>query len=527
MKSIRIRLVVLFIVVTTVTLTAFGVYGQQKLAQSLELRFSQTQHATIARLAISLSEPVWNFDSVSLFRTLDVEMLQEEVNAIQVFGLKNKLLGTAMRDPQGNVIKGDIAADFDGIRVESDLYHVEASADAASSKPVFRDYMGAVVVYFTRAYIERALRSDTQRWMTEATVVVSVLVLALTLSMQTVFVPLQRLRNALFGLANSDADDVQELPETGSTEFVDVIRGFNLTQRKVRQVMQRHAQAKEDARASAGQARQALAQLQSTQQSLVEAEKLASLGGLVAGVAHEINTPVGITLTSASMLKEASEQLQSQLAQGVLRKSEVIAYVAMACESASLILTNSERAATLIQSFKQVAADQTSEHRRSYDLGLYLEEIVSSLRPKLKQSKTQCHVACDTGIFIDGYPGALAQVITNLTMNALLHAFKNQEQGRIDIRVQLGLQGEVILEFCDDGCGIAPAHLGKVFEPFFTTERGQGGTGLGLNIVQNIMAKQFGGTIVVQSELGKGACFVLRFPRISPLAEQKANDAGV
>ena len=515
MKSIRIRLVILFIVVTTTTLAAFEMYGQYQLSHRLEQRFSQLMNTTIKRLEMGMPDLVWNVDKDGILRNLVVEMLQDEINAIQVFDAKDRLLAAALRDPEGQVIKGKISDDFKGIRIETKMFHCDLGVVCTQAGTAARYYLGRVEVYFSRENIDLELHTHTLRWVTEALVVDLVLVLALALSLQMVFVPLQRLRDALFGLSDSGDDAVQELPEAGHTEFVDVIRGFNLTQRKVRQVMQRHDRARQDAHASAERAKQAFSELQSTQQSLVQAEKLASLGSMVAGVAHEINTPVGITLTSASVLLDASDKMQAQLTQGSLRKSEITAYVTLACKSARLILSNSERAANLIQSFKHVASDQTSEHRRSYDLQQYLAEIISSLRPRLKQSKVLVEVECLQAIELNGYPGAMAQIITNLTMNALVHAFKGSEEGRIQITAEQKAD-RVEMRFCDNGCGIAPEHIGKIFEPFFTTMHGQGGTGLGLNISYNIMTKRFGGTILVQSELGKGSCFVLNFPRTSP-----------
>ncbi len=515
MKSIRIRLVILFIVVTTTTLAAFGMYGQFQLSHRLELRFSQLMHATARRLEMGMPDLVWNVDQEGILRNLVVEMLQDEINAIQVFDTKDKLLAAALRDPEGHVIKGQISDDYKGIRLETKMFHCDLGVVCTQAGTAARYYLGRVEVYFSRENIDRELHAHTLRWMTEALVVDLVLVLALALSLQMVFVPLQRLRDALFGLADSGDEVVQELPEAGHTEFVDVIRAFNLTQSRVRQVMQRHTQARQEAHASAGRAEQAFSELKSAQQSLVQAEKLARLGSMVAGVAHEINTPVGITLTSASVLLDASDKIEAQLTQGSLRKSEITTYVTLACKSARLILRNSERAANLIQSFKHVASDQTSEHRRSYDLQQYLEEIISSLRPRLKQSKALVHVECFQAIQLNGYPGAMAQIITNLTMNALVHAFKGSDEGRIQITAKQKADW-VEMRFCDNGCGISPEHIGRIFEPFYTTMNGQGGTGLGLNIAYNIMTKRFGGTILVQSELGKGSCFVLNFPSISP-----------
>jgi signal transduction histidine kinase len=258
---------------------------------------------------------------------------------------------------------------------------------------------------------------------------------------------------------------------------------------------------------------QTLETLNLAQSELVRSEKLAALGSLVAGVAHEINTPVGIIVTSASVLDEASATINENVKDGVIRKSQVLDYIKVALESSRLIIANANRAAHLIQSFKQVAVDQTSEQRRSFDLEDFLSELITSLNPSLKKSKIKISIGNITDkIQMDSYPGLLAQVLTNLTMNAVTHAFQGRNQGRISIDIRL--IGELVaIDFRDDGCGIPEDILGKVFDPFFTTRRGQGGTGLGLNIVINIICKQFGGAISAHNNAEGGALFKIVIPR--------------
>ena len=260
--------------------------------------------------------------------------------------------------------------------------------------------------------------------------------------------------------------------------------------------------------------------LHATQKQLIAAEKMAALGSLVAGVAHEINTPVGIALTSASTLMDDTLKLRQTMLDVGVRKSDVLAYMDAALEASELILKNAERAALLIQSFKQVAVDQASEARRKYQLKGYLEEVLVSLGPNLKPSQVSITVECPEALELDGYPGALAQVITNLTMNALIHAFGPASTGHIQIAVAVQ-DAWVTLSFADDGSGIARDNLPKLFEPFFTTKRGQGGTGLGLHIVHNIVTSRLGGSISVASTPGQGTQFVMRFPRVSPHAVPK------
>jgi PAS domain S-box-containing protein len=265
----------------------------------------------------------------------------------------------------------------------------------------------------------------------------------------------------------------------------------------------------------------ALETLSMAQGELVRSEKLAALGSLVAGVAHEINTPVGVIVTSASVLNDASNAIHEHVQEGVIRKSQVLDYIKVAQESSHLIMANAERAAHLIQSFKQVAVDQTSEQRRTFDLDDFLNELITSLNPSLKKSKIKVDVKhSGQKISMDSYPGLLAQVLTNLTMNALTHAFQGREQGRIF--VEISQQNDMVaIDFNDDGCGIPVEILGKIFDPFFTTRRGQGGTGLGLNIVFNIISKQFGGTISAMNNSLGGALFKIRIPNVTRQLTEK------
>jgi len=268
-------------------------------------------------------------------------------------------------------------------------------------------------------------------------------------------------------------------------------------------------------------AEQALAELQATQQSLIEAEKMASLGGLVAGVAHEINTPVGITLTTASHLQEKVTQLGRLFESGSIRKQDFAAFLSVANSACALLMSNSTRAANLIQSFKQVAVDQASEERRRFDLRSYIDEILLSLGPRLRRSPHRVEVACPEEIEVDSYPGPLSQVLTNFVMNSLLHGLQDDQPGVISIvveRVDAGMPSGAVIEVCyqDSGRGIPAENLKKVFDPFFTTRRGEGGSGLGLNIVYNIVTQTLKGSIRVESPPGSGARFILRFPQRVP-----------
>jgi len=255
----------------------------------------------------------------------------------------------------------------------------------------------------------------------------------------------------------------------------------------------------------------AMEQLRNTQGQLIQAEKLASLGGLVAGIAHEINTPVGVGVTAASTLRAKARQLQQKHDAGDLREQDVSAFVRLVSESTQIVLRNLERAAELVRSFKQVAVDQTSGERRVFDLGIYLEEILQSLAPRLKKTTHAVKVDCAPGLVIDSYPGALAQIITNLIENSLTHGFGDGGTGAIRIVAQKDGE-QIALRYADDGAGIPKEHLSRIFDPFFTTRRGSGGSGLGLNIVYNLVTGMLRGSIEVNSAPGEGAQFLMRFP---------------
>lgn len=268
-------------------------------------------------------------------------------------------------------------------------------------------------------------------------------------------------------------------------------------------------------------AEETLRELQAAQQSLIQAEKMASLGGLVAGVAHEINTPVGIGLTGASTLASETQSLRKRYGDGAMTEDDFLDYLNVAQDTASLLMSNMNRAADLIQSFKQVAVDQTSAERRRFNLGNYIDEVLTSLTPTVKKHRHEVAVQCPPDIEVDSYPGAVSQILTNLIMNALTHAYEDGQAGRMTIAVEPA--GDwLTLTFLDDGKGIPEENLAKVFDPFFTTRRSRGGSGLGLHIVFNLVRNSLQGSIAVNSAEGQGTVFTLRFPRQAPASPKLA-----
>jgi len=263
-------------------------------------------------------------------------------------------------------------------------------------------------------------------------------------------------------------------------------------------------------------AERALQLLQSAQVDLVAAEKMASLGQLVAGVAHEINTPIGVAITAASFLADRSVQLRRRVDAGTLQASELTAYVDEASRSAAMVGNNLDRAAHLIRTFKQVSVDRSSDDRRRFKLAQYIRDLVESLEFTWKRRPIKLEIECDESIEMDSYPGTLGQVITNLIQNALQHAFEDGRAGTMRLLARDVGNGQIDLSFADDGIGIAPEALVKVFEPFYTTKRGQGGTGLGLHIVFNLVTAKLGGRIEASGLPGRGMRFSMRIPTTAP-----------
>ncbi|MBP2305492.1 HAMP domain-containing protein [Azospirillum melinis] len=267
------------------------------------------------------------------------------------------------------------------------------------------------------------------------------------------------------------------------------------------------------ARQAKDRADRALEDLRRTQADLIQAEKMASLGGLVAGVAHEINTPLGNALMGATHLEDRLAILARQASGGNLRRSDFAEFQETADEIARLLVLNLQQACELVQSFKQVAADQTSGEERLFLLKPYLEDLATSLSPSWRRAGHSLRVDCPETIEIDGFPGVLAQILTNFVMNSITHAYREGQRGQLLIAAAAQGADMVTLVYSDDGRGIAPADLGRVFDPFFTTRRGAGSTGLGLHIVYNLVVNRLGGKIAVDSLPDRGVRFTIRFPR--------------
>ena len=280
-------------------------------------------------------------------------------------------------------------------------------------------------------------------------------------------------------------------------------------------------QAQESLKAAYGELQGRIEELRRTQEELIENEKMASLGRLVAGVAHEINTPLGIGVTAASHLEEIFASIGEM--QGDAAKPELRKALDSGRRCVELVLNNLGKAAQLVKTFKQVAVDQSNEVKRRIAMRPYLDDVLASLHPRLKPTPHRVEVDCAADIEFDTLPGALYQIVSNIVLNALLHAFDNDRAGLI--RIHAALAGDALeMTLSDDGKGMAEEVRRRVFEPFFTTRRGTGGTGLGLHLVYNLVTQLLGGTIACASSPGRGTRFTIRLP---PVTTDEAQLAGI
>jgi signal transduction histidine kinase len=252
--------------------------------------------------------------------------------------------------------------------------------------------------------------------------------------------------------------------------------------------------------------------LKLAQDQLVESERMASLGGLVAGIAHDVNTPIGVSVTAASFLQDRLKSLQTAFDEKKLTSKTMNSFIDEAAQTTTLLLSNLNRASDLVASFKQVAVDQTSEAERDVDMKEYIREVTQSLAPKFKKTAHKIDVECPEDLVVKCAPGAVAQVVTNMMMNSLIHGFEGTKEGHIKMKIWDD-EDYVHIDYADDGKGLNKEMLEKHFDAFFTTRRGKGGSGLGTHIMYNLVTQTLGGKIEADSEPGKGLNYHITFPK--------------
>jgi signal transduction histidine kinase len=356
---------------------------------------------------------------------------------------------------------------------------------------------------------DRTLSNISRRVLSIAVIFLGVILSAGVIIALSIRLPLQQIMAAMHAITSGDYErEVQGTrakDEVGAmARAVEVFRENAIAKQKT----------EEELRTSKERAEGALLELNTAQQNLIDAERLAALGGLVAGVAHEVNNPIGISLTVASSFARRAEIFENELKTEPLRRSKLDEFVKASRDAGQQLVANLYRAGELIQSFKQVAVDRSHAERRQFSLAEATDQIVASLRPVLKKSAIQLSVDVPEGLLIDGYPGSYGQILTNLFLNAANHAFADGRSGSISISARPRGSEDVEIIFADNGAGMTPDVQRQAFDPFFTTRRNEGGTGLGLHIVYNLV-QQLGGRMMLESRLGQGTTFRIIMPRVA------------
>lgn len=366
---------------------------------------------------------------------------------------------------------------------------------------------------------DRTLSAISHQVLSIATIFLAIIMTASIVIALSIRLPLQQIMGAMRAIVAGDLD--RNVEGTGARDEVGAMARAVETFRK-NAVAKR--QTENELRAAKDSAETALVELATAQQNLIDSERLAALGGLVAGVAHEVNNPIGISLTVASSFARRSDMFGAELQSGApLRRSQLEEFVNTSRDAAHQLTSNLQRAAELIQSFKQVAVDRSHAERRQFDLAEATDQIVASLRPVLRKSQIRVSVEVPNGLIVDGYPGSYGQILTNLFLNAATHAFAHAASGNIAIVVKPRGADEIEIRFSDDGAGMSPEVQRQAFDPFFTTRRNEGGTGLGLHIVYNLVTQQLGGRMMLESRVGHGTTFRIIMPRAAIGASQSSD----
>lgn len=394
------------------------------------------------------------------------------------------------------------------IRSETTLFEWQLDQlIAGRAVRVSRQLLGAVSVGLPTAPLQVKIASVRKQGIVAALATTVIGILVALLVTRSITRPLQKLVNATQHIAKGDL--TQKIEIHSHDELAMLGNAMEHMRTRLYELYQNLRNANQTLQES-------LQTLRRTQEQLVQSEKMAALGGLVAGVAHEINTPVGVGVTAASHLEQKTRELNVLYHKGQMECSDLEKYLKTANESAGIILRNLRRAAEIIRSFKEVAVDQTSEQERTFNLRGYIDEILLNLHPKLKKTRHSVTVLCPEDLELDSYPGMFSQMITNFVMNSLVHGFDPNTQGEIEIEATR--EADILrIRYSDNGKGMREEIRSRVFEPFYTTKRGQGGTGLGLHLIYNLVTQRLNGHIRCESTPGKGTTFIIQLPLTTEL----------
>ncbi len=483
-------------------------YAEQHARQTLK---NDLERATEV-LAASLSTPLWEFSTPSAEAIVGAMIKDEHFVSIIVTEAVNNTPFV-------------------------ELYRQSVSADTTSSlsKDIMRDGMTIGQAHVTMTltpYLDRS-RTQLQRNFISLLIILLIALTCITIILRRRLLrPIEKLTNAALALSSKNLntpiqaerdDEIGSVAVAMETMRRRLLETFDELQNKNEQLSQhasllesRVAERTTELQTANKELSTTLNSLESAQEHLIESEKLASLGRLVAGVAHELNTPLGNALTVVTSLDALQIRFEEMVESGALRRSELSSIVTQAREGQAIVGRNIARAAEIIQNFKRLAIDQTTDMRREFELAEVINDVMTSISPSFKTTPVTLIQEPGHNIPMNSFPGPLGQVITNIALNALLHAFPDNASGTVTLRCYARNSQQAVIECSDNGCGMTNDTLKHIFDPFFTTRFGQGGSGLGMHIVHSIITGILGGSIEIDSTLGKGSTFRITLPLISP-----------
>lgn len=469
----------------------------QNYERTLEQDSEVAANSYMDLLQAGMSMPLWNVSPELGTPLLDSILVDSAVVSIRVITDTGEPFLQYVRNSEG-------ATAADAIVLTRQIWHGQ-------------ELIGHAEMAYSLAAAQARAASETRLLaiIIFAQLVVSLLTISWVLH-RKVLSPLQKLGAAAAGIAKGDLKTT--IPRLAQDEFGELSQQLEIMRSELdihfSQLEQRVDKRTLELRVVNQTLQGTLDRLQQTQHYLVQSEKLAALGSLVAGVAHELNTPIGNGLTVATTMCDSCDEMKQNLAQGLTRAA-LENFLRDMDEGAHLVSRNLEKASELVSGFKQVAMDRTSAQRRRFSLTAILQETRLTLSPAFKRTPFIVNIDVAEDVTLDSYPGPLGQVITNLLNNALVHAFDGRTAGTVVMRAEKRHNAvEIVVE--DDGVGIAEEHLNRIFDPFFTTKLGAGGSGLGMHIVHNIVTGILGGKIHLWSQQGKGTRFILILPLSAP-----------
>lgn len=495
--SAKATLALIVLVASTLLMGVFAAGSYWMTEKRLQAQRTELWAKMQRHLGQPVSQAMWNFDLKGL-------------NAVLGSELGGSVLGLAVVDESGKVV----TQVGQPLPVAGDTLPADAEVLSMDIPAVDGNPLGRVLVGWSDASLRAALNATL--WLALAQLIGVSLVLAVVWIGvdRLIFKRVLQLQQALdHAVSREQASDIVVLPETANDEFGAIKRSINAITARLGDELEAGRESEEEARA-------ALTNMESAQEGLVQAEKMAALGRLVAGVAHELNTPIGNIMMVASTQQDVSQKLSESVASGGLTRTALTSLVGQIDEGSRLMLSSARRAAELIQNFKQVAVDQTTDQLRDFDLDRQIAEMLSVISHVLSKTPINLVQQLEPGIAMHSYPGPLGQVITNLVMNAAKHGFNDNQPGTITVACMR--EGDrACITVTDNGVGIPPENVGKIFDPFFTTKLGQGGTGLGLHISHNMVYGPLGGRMAVHSTAATGTVFTLVLPLSAPDAARR------